>query len=151
MPIYKRCGRCGKRIPSGTVCPCTEQYKKDRHKDYDKYRRDKGRNNFYHSKEWVTAREICKRVHIGIDIYMYYMKGKIVPATMVHHIETLEESWEKRVDQDNLISLSDQTHAMIHKWMREGREEEVKKILKGFLTKWENKENAKGEGVPKLF
>lgn len=151
MGIYKRCGRCGKRIPSGSTCACVKEYKKSKDKDYDKNRRDKGRDAFYHSRQWKTAREECIRRHIGIDIYLYYEEGKIVPADMVHHIETAEQAWEHRMDQGNLIPLSSQSHARIHKRMNEGREREVQEILKGFLKKWERKENAEGEGVPKLF
>lgn len=153
MGIYKRCGRCGKRIPSGTTCPCVKEYKKSKDKDYDKNRRNKERDSFYHSREWKRAREDCIRRHIGIDLYLYYEEGKIVPAEMAHHIETVEEAYCKRVDQNNLIPLSDKTHAQIHKWMKEGREQErkVQAILKGFLRKWERKENAEGEGVLKLF
>lgn len=151
MGIYKRCGRCGKRIPSGSTCTCVKEYKKSKDKDYDKNRRDKGRDAFYHSRQWKTVREECIRRHIGIDIYLYYQEGKIVPADMVHHIETAEQAWEHRMDQGNLIPLSSQSHARIHKRMNEGREREVQEILKGFLKKWERKENADGEGVPKLF
>ncbi len=151
MGIYKRCGRCGKRIQSGSTCPCVKEYKKSRDKDYDKNRRDKGRDTFYHSKEWKMARAECISRHIGIDLYLYYEEGKIVPAEMAHHIETVEEAHHKRVDQNNLIPLSSKTHAQIHRWMSEGRKMEVQTFLKGFLEKWERKENAEGEGVPKLF
>lgn len=151
MGIYKRCGRCGKRIQSGSTCLCVKEYKKRKDKDYDKNRRDKGRDCFYHSRLWKMARGECIRRHTGIDIYLYYGEGKIVPAEMVHHIETAEEAWDKRMNQSNLIPLAAQTHAKIHKWMREGKEREVKEMLKGFLVKWERKENAEGEGAPKLF
>ena len=53
MPIYKRCGRCGTRLPSGTKCECI----KERHKEYDKYSRDKKADAFYHSIEWEIARD----------------------------------------------------------------------------------------------
>lgn len=151
MGIYKRCGRCGKRIPSGTTCPCIEEYKKNKNRDYDRNRRNKGRNSFYHSREWKTTRDESIRKHIGIDIYLYYTEGKIVPAEMVHHIEPIEEIWDLRLDIENMIPLSNRIHSQMHKLMREGKEREVKEMLKGFLTKWKRKENAEVEGAPKLF
>lgn len=151
MGIYRRCGRCGKRVPSGSTCPCVKECKKIRDKDYDKNNRDKGRDIFYHSKGWKAARAECIRQHIGIDIYLYYDEGKIVPAEMVHHIETAVQAWDHRLDQGNLIPLSNQSHARIHKYMNEGREREMQALLKGFLRKWERKENTEVEGAPKLF
>lgn len=151
MPIYKRCGRCGNRIPSGSTCPCAERYKKDRNKDYDRNRRDKRRDGFYHSREWKAAKAESERRHMGIDVYMYYTEGEIVPAEMVHHIEPIEEIWDLRLDIENMIPLSNRIHSQMHKLMREGKEREVKEMLKGFLTKWKRKENAEVEGALKLF
>lgn len=155
MPIYKRCSRCGKRIPSGTTCECIKifqrQQKKERDRDYDKNRRNKQRGRFYKTKAWELTRDDSRAKYIGIDIYAYYHEGILVASDMVHHIEPVSEAWEKRLDSDNLIPLTDKNHAYIHKEMKQGREEEIKKELRAYKQRWERKENSKREGVPKLF
>ncbi len=64
--IYKRCSRCGKRIESGKTCECRKQ----RHKEYYKYSRDKKANAFYDSHNWNRMR------HFGRGGATYgYAKG----------------------------------------------------------------------------
>ncbi len=109
MPIYKRCSRCGNRLSSGTKCPCL----KERHKEYDKYYRDKKADAFYHSKEWELTRIRVLALDKGIDVYIYMTTGEVVLADAVHHIEPLKDNWDRRCDLDNLISLSSDTHSMI--------------------------------------
>lgn len=86
-----------------------------------------------------------------IDLYAYYHDGKIIPATMVHHIVPISEDYTKRLDMDNLIPLSDKSHGIVHKAMKEGREEEMIRLLLGYKEKWKKKENSKVGGVVKLF
>ena len=113
MPIYKRCSRCGRRIPSGSRCPCQEQYQRERHKEYDRNRRDKKSKDFYGSREWERARQAALELDGGIDVYLYMTERKIVLADTVHHIIPLKEDWGKRSDPDNLMSLSHETHSKI--------------------------------------
>ena len=90
MPIYKRCSKCGKRIPSGTTCECIKQIrrqqKKERDKDYDQHRRNKTRAAFYKTKAWRLTKEDVLTHYMYIDLYAYYHDGKFIQATMVHHI-----------------------------------------------------------------
>ena len=132
MPIYKRCGRCGKRLPSGTKCECLKQ----RHKEYDKYSRDKKSDDFYHSKEWDISREDAISFYVGMDIYSYYILGVIEYGTTVHHIIPLKDDWSKRVDRDNLIYLTDSNHQLIHKAMREGKYSEMIELLNGLIERY---------------
>lgn len=67
MPIYKRCSRCGKRIQSGSRCPC----QKERHREYDRYSRDNKSKKFYDSAEWQRIRENVLDIDQYIDVYMY--------------------------------------------------------------------------------
>ena len=62
MAIYKRCGRCGKRIPSGIRCSCG----KVRHKEYDRYSRDKKSKQYYDSSEWSRSRAAALEADISI-------------------------------------------------------------------------------------
>ena len=129
MPIYKRCSKCGKRIPSGTTCECIKQIrrqqKKERDKDYDQHRRNKTRATFYKTKAWRLTKEDVLTHYMYIDLYAYYHDGKFIPATMVHHIVPISTDYAKRLDRGNLIALSDKSHGIVHKAMKEGREEEM--------------------------
>ena len=109
MPIYKRCSRCGKRIPSGSTCSCVKQ----RHREYDRYSRDQKSKDFYGGKEWEMTRAVVLDVDDGIDVYLYMTQGVIVAADTVHHIIPIKDDWERRVDIDNMMSLSSDTHSMI--------------------------------------
>ena len=88
---------------------------------------DKNRwNKFYQSKAWKKLREaklhdhpLCERC-LENDI--------IKAATCVHHDYefsngiTEQEQWEIFLDYDNLVSLCDQCHQLIHKtrWKNKG-------------------------------
>ena len=108
MAIYRRCGRCGKRITSGSKCECLKQ----RHKEYDKYSRDKEAKKFYTSKAWRTTRAHVLTLD-EIDVYLYTTTGEVVMADTVHHIIPRKDDESKSLDIDNLISLSRETHSMI--------------------------------------
>lgn len=124
MPIYKRCGRCGNRISSGTTCSCVNL----RHKEYDKYSRDKKSDSFYHSDEWELTRNNVLSIDKGIDVYLYMTTGKVVLADAVHHIEPLKDNWVRRCDIENLISLSNDTHSMIEAMYKRDKEETMKSL-----------------------
>ncbi len=111
MPIYKRCSRCGNRLPSGSKCECLKQ----RHKEYDKNYRDKDSTGFYHSRLWKDARHNALILDGYTDVYIYMTTGEIVTADTVHHIDPLKDNWNRRYDTDNLMSLSHDTHSKIEK------------------------------------
>lgn len=107
--LYKRCSRCGKRIPSGTKCPCL----KNRHKEYDRFNRDQRARGYYNSIEWQKVRAAALEADQMIDVWLYMTEGKIVKADTVHHIIPLRDDWEKRNELANLMSLSHESHSLI--------------------------------------
>lgn len=111
MPIYKRCSRCGARIPTGSICRCNSI----RHKEYDRFSRDAKSKAFYNSKEWREAQRFVLETDGGIDVYAYMTTGQIIAADTVHHIIPLRDDWSKRIEISNLISLSGATHGRIEK------------------------------------
>lgn len=117
MPIYKRCGRCGKRIPSGSRCECI----KDRYKEYDRASRDKKSRDFYHSGEWERIRKEILELDQEIDVYLYMAKGEIKIADTVHHIEPLKDAWDRRFDTSNLMSLHHDTHSSIERMYKKDK------------------------------
>lgn len=124
MPIYRRCGRCGRRIQAGSRCPCL----KERHKEYDKFSRDKRSKTFYDSKEWEQARRDTLELDGYIDVYVFVKTGKMIVANEVHHINPLRDVWEKRCDTNNLISLSHESHSEIEQMYRKNKEETQKML-----------------------
>ncbi len=131
MPIYKRCLRCHKRIPSGSKCPCTRQ----RYRDYDRLCRDQKSNDFYHSSEWEKVRERVLELDGGLDVYRYMENGEIVAADTVHHIVPLREDWDKKCDVSNLISLHHDTHSMIeqlYKKDKAGIQEKLRRMMQRY-------------------
>lgn len=131
MPIYKRCPRCRKRIPSGSTCPCMKQ----RYRDYDRMGRDPKSTGFYHSTEWEKIRERAMDLDGGLDVYQYMESGKIVAADTVHHIIPLRDDWDQRCELCNLISLHHDTHTMIEQMYKKdkaGAQEKLKCMLKKY-------------------
>lgn len=143
MPIYKRCSRCGKRLPSGTKCECL----KKRHHEYDKYSRDKKAKDYYGSKEWDVTRVHILELDEGIDVYLFMTTGEIVIADTVHHIIPLRDDWTKRADEDNLMSLNHDTHSMIEKMYKKNKEEMIKTLTE-MLSRYRKQ---KGQGVSEKF
>lgn len=131
--IYKRCSRCGKRIPSGSRCDCL----KLRHKEYDKYSRDKKSKQYYDSKEWEQTRQNTLELDDGIDVYLFMTEGIVEIADTVHHIVPLRDDWTKRNDTDNLMSLHHDTHSKIERMYRKNKsnmEKELKEMLEQYRS-----------------
>ena len=107
--INKICSRCGRILPVGERCSCQPAYRRD----YQKFRRDKKIQEFRNSSEW---REMRKRILIrddNTDQYVLHTTGALRPGFSVHHIIPLSERWDLRLDEHNLITLSDDTHASL--------------------------------------
>ena len=108
--LMKICGKCGKKIRINEICNCT----KERHKVYDREYRNKDNAEFYHSKAWKSMTALCKLKANGLDLYELVINNNIVKGTLSHHIDELEEARDKALDINNLIWISDKTHAYIH-------------------------------------
>ncbi len=125
MPIYKRCSKCGKRIPSGSTCVCNKRS----YKEYDMICRDQKSRGFYSSKEWEKARKDTLALDEGIDVYQYMTVGKIVAADTVHHIVPLRDEWERRCETSNLMSLHHDTHSMIERQYKKEKERTIAELV----------------------
>ena len=72
----------------------------ERQSKYDqtvRHGRDAQFTSFYHSKAWDAKRQYIIKLFSGIDVYAYYVKHKVKPATMVHHIVELKDDWSLRL------------------------------------------------------
>lgn len=73
--------------------------------------------NFYRSKTWKTIRQMVLDRDLGFDLGVFgvYIDGPM----LVHHINPIDESdivyqTKKLLDPENLITVSGNTHNLIH-------------------------------------
>lgn len=153
--LYKRCSRCGKRMPIGVMCECmpkrnTKYHKtsnqlsdeKQRQKRYDMEKRNKESAKFYSSGTWQKLRETVKQKYRvqefeGIDVYSFFKFNKIEIGRIMHHIRPVKDYPELKLRADNLILLTDKNHEIIHKRMDEGEADEVITELEKYVKEWE--------------
>lgn len=128
MPIYKRCSKCNKRILHSEQCKCNSK----RYREY----KTTDLNKFYFTKEWKQVKKTTKEFYYGLDIYSLYTYGIIEYGYTVHHIEPLENAYEKRLCQDNLIYLTESNHRIIHKLLEVEYHKTVK-LLKDMRKRFE--------------
>lgn len=94
---------------------------KERHKVYNKFKRDKVRDRFYQSTEWKKKREeIRKR-----DKYRCQRcerRGIFKKGDVVHHIKELRDYPELKLEDSNLEMLCHKCHNDIHGGITWGRQ-----------------------------
>ena len=149
MPIYKRCPRCGKRIPSGSRCSCKDR----RYREEDKYTKDSREKRFYKTSAWTAVRQSVMDRCNGLDLYSLCVLGQVECGEVVHHIIELKEDWERRLDLDNLIYLTEQNHQRIHEAMRKSPEakREIQALLSTLYARYQMATSVKygsGEKFP---
>lgn len=69
---------------------------------------------FYRSKEWLSVRKMA----LVRDHYLdqeEFREGRLVKGNVVHHLIPLREDWSKRLDLDNLETISAANHNREHK------------------------------------
>ena len=144
----KYCNRngCNKLVPQGVRYCATHTTDKttenrQRNKEYDAHCRNQTAKAFYNSAEWQTARARALARDTGIDVYLYITEGRVVPATMVHHIIELREDYTKRCDIDNLISVSDTTHKSIidKAYKDERKKEQMQQTLRECVKEYQRR------------
>lgn len=158
MALFKFCPRCKKQIEYGNKY-CEECASEVEHEQYDKYKefiriRSKMSDNkerykkyarartdgeyqaFYNSGQWRKMREHILIVYKYVDVYEYYKNNNIVPATMVHHIVPIKSNYNLRLDELNLIPLSESSHKYIHEQIDAGYEEDIIKELNEMIKRY---------------
>lgn len=135
MALKKLCSYsgCNVLVDYGTkYCNKHKAKDKDRYRDYRRSRlqdeEEKARQEFYNSTEWKNIRDLAIKKCFGIDIVEYYKTGQIVMGYTVHHIIELKDDWNKRLDINNLIYLSQENHLRIHKMMERSKEDKEKVV-----------------------
>lgn len=124
MKMKKVCSRCKSAIiDANQICcdSCMEKAKQ-RHKEYDRFRRDKRAAAFYHSPEWAHMAAYIRQAQGGVDLWALHEEQRIVNDDLcVHHIVELADDWSKRLAEDHLFLCSGRTHALIHKLYRQDK------------------------------
>lgn len=147
MALMKYCNKigCKKLVPQGVkYCELHTMNKteenRQRHKEYDAHRRNQKAKEFYNSTEWKAARARALARDANIDIYLYIMEGRIVPADTVHHIVELMEDYSMRCDLNNLISISESTHSMISKAYKDSiKKAKMQQTLRECMQTYKNR------------
>jgi len=86
-----------------------EKEKKDRHKYYDQFIRDKEAAKFYNSIEWKRLKQQALIRDKGL-CQECLSNQKITIATEVDHIIPIRVRWDLRLRLDNLRSLCHKCH-----------------------------------------
>lgn len=107
--MKKTCQYCG-IVDEGHVCP----YRK---RKYQKYNRDNEKDRFRSSSAWQKKRTAIKqRDHYLCQVCLTDQYDTFDQLTYddleVHHIIPIVEDFDKRFDDDNLITLCEYHHKM---------------------------------------
>ncbi len=142
MALFTTCNRCGVKISYGSkMCDkCYTAYDKEKtikNAQYDRYR-SKEVVDFYKSKAWLILTDIVKEKYKYLDLYSYYVLGKIEYGNIVHHIELFEDNQNKRLDINNLIYLTTANHNMIHALYNKNNGSKIatQQLLFNLIEKW---------------
>jgi hypothetical protein len=123
------------------LCECEEKKKRESYRNYRKRRMqdedEKERQDFYNSGMWKDFRESTAVHQFGLDL-IEWNKGRVVDAETYHHIEEVREAWDKRLDKDNVIGMTQDNHNKIHALMKRSKKdkEAIQKALKELIVRF---------------
>ena len=115
--MLRTCSICGKFHDINESCP---SFKSIRNTKADKFR---------NTSKWRRKREEIKKRDCYLCRYCFDIEHKVTTTRLsVHHIEPLETAYNRRLDDDNLITLCDKCH-------KNAEIEDIDKSLLKRLTK----------------
>ncbi len=98
--MLKTCKYCGRIVNENHKCNMKPKYEKN----------DKRIVDFRNSKEWKLKRDEIGNRDKHICRYCLDKKRICYDRIDVHHIDSLKEDWNKRLENNNLISLCRMCH-----------------------------------------
>ena len=110
---------------TGKACDC---YKRDRISAASKY--SKEIKSFYKTNDWERARNRCINSCFGLDLISFFCERKIEYGYTVHHIVPLVNDYSKRLQQSNLIYLTESHHRLIHKLYEADYQKAIEELQK---------------------
>lgn len=112
MKMLKTCKMCGV-VEEGHICPHRKSYRKTKDRQSDKFR---------NTAVWQKKRDEIKvrdRYLCQVCLRELYNTINIInhKSVEVHHITTINDDYNRRLDNDNLITLCSYHHKMADKGM----------------------------------
>lgn len=123
--IYKRCPRCGERIPSGASCPTCKR----------EYREPEGVYRLYHTQRWRDLRAAVMSRYDGMDQWALHRYNRIEYAQTVHHIVPTTDDGSLFFAPGNLIPVSRASHDEIHALYKTDKEA-TQAVLQAMVETW---------------
>lgn len=145
MPMLQLCRWTGcTKVIRGEAKYCSkhqdihDEAEKARHTEYRLKRTDKREQDFYNTSEWKRIRDAARSMQNGVDVFSYYILGKVEEAETYHHIIEIKEDWTRRLDVDNLIGLTESNHQRIHKLYNKSirDKKQIKKLLFNLVQRY---------------
>ena len=121
--LLKTCSKCG-IVPDTHICPYKTYRKKNRNSEADKFRKTTRWTNKsieIRQRDKYLCQVCINNLYNTINTYNY-------DKLEVHHITPIEEDYNKRLDNDNLITLCNYHHKMAEH--NEIPREELYKLIK---------------------
>lgn len=147
MPISFRCPNCGRTVPVGRKCECFKHAADARTIYRPRRERPSGDNSsgavygsdpMYHSTQWRRLCGEVKERFNHMDIYSWYVLGRLEVGEIVHHVVPIRDDYERRFDIENLIYLTRENHELIHQIYAESDEKKLRmqQELNNLIRKW---------------
>ncbi len=105
---------CGVPVPGGTggYCEQHKSLKRAGDREYNRNRRDKRADKFYHSDTWKRLRQAKLRRSPLCEVCS--QEGRLTLASMVHHDIEIREDMSQALVIENLISCCLSCHNRLH-------------------------------------
>lgn len=136
MALKKICSKCKKELIPFSERLC-QKCQSANNKAYDTTKRDKRAKAFYNSKAWQALRKSLFNKYGNIDLWHLAKTGEYKEANTFHHIIEISEDWSRRLDPNNLIPVSQESHSEIHKLYEINKEKTQKKLFE-ILSQYQN-------------
>lgn len=103
------CPICGRVHDRNYIC----EAKKNRQQERSEGNSKRIDAKIYNSNKWKKLRDNILQEYNNIDLFSYYVEGRIVVADCIHHIVECLDNEDMAYDWDNLIPLCNYTHRKI--------------------------------------
>lgn len=99
----------------------------------------------FSTSKWKKLSKRVKENYNNIDLFSYYVLGRIQCSETVHHITEFMQDETLMFDEDNLISLSNYTHlSIVHKLYKTKVKKDIQDLLKDMIKSWWKEERVLG-------